>query len=333
VPYRIDVSLARSRPRGGPPSGPPSGTPSGPHSDPPDGAPDGRRGDARHEALDEALDRLVDLGALDVEVVDGVLAAIVPDGVSPQAIARELGVARVAVSPAVGRDDGSVWILGAPAVRVGRLHIAPPGVSAARDAIRLTDSAAFGSGLHPTTALCIEALDAAVASETPASLLDVGTGSGVLALVALRLGVPRVVGLDTDAEALRVAAEHARLNSAGVNSVGFNSVGFNSVGFNSVGFNSVAFNGDGDRLRLVLGGPDAVDGAWPLVVANVLAAPLIEMAPVLVRRVGHRGRLILSGVPRGVAPDVEQTYVRLGMRTVGSETRAGWTALVVQASW
>jgi ribosomal protein L11 methylase PrmA len=65
----------------------------------------------------------------------------------------------------------------------------------------------------------------------------------------------------------------------------------------------------------------------------VLAAPLIEMAPVLVRRVGCRGRLILSGIPESLASEVSQIYQWLGMRHIRSETRAGWTVLVVQASW
>ena len=76
-----------------------------------------------------------------------------------------------------------------------------------------------------------------------------------------------------------------------------------------------------------------VGGVWPLVVANVLAAPLIEMAPVLVRRVGSRGRLILSGIPWSLESEVRQAYERLGMRHLRSEKRAGWMVLVVQASW
>ena len=88
-----------------------------------------------------------------------------------------------------------------------------------------------------------------------------------------------------------------------------------------------------DRLQLLLGGPDAVSGAWPLVLANVLAAPLIEMAPVLVRRVGSRGRLILSGIPWSLESEVRQAYERLGMRYLRSEKRAGWIVLMLQASW
>jgi ribosomal protein L11 methyltransferase len=251
----------------------------------------------------DALDKLVQLGALDIEPVNDELAAIFPDGVSPDAVAAALGVASVAVSPAVGRDDGSVWLLSPRTVRTGNLLIAPPGVAAPPGSLRLADSQAFGTGHHPTTALCVEALEEALTIAAPDNVLDVGTGSGVLALTALMLGVPRAVGLDIDGKALEIAAENARLNNLA------------------------------DRLQLVLGGPDSVKGTWPIVVANVLAAPLVEMAPVLVRRVGHHGRLILSGIPWSLESEVGKTYQWLGMRYMRSETRAGWTVLVLQASW
>ncbi|HUG93251.1 MAG TPA: 50S ribosomal protein L11 methyltransferase, partial [Planctomycetaceae bacterium] len=167
----------------------------------------------------------------------------------------------------------------------------------------LIDASAFGTGLHPTTALCLEALEEAMRAGPPDSVLDVGTGSGVLALAALLLGVPRALGIDLDEDALRVAAENARIN------------------------------GVGDRLRLTRGGPDTVTGTWPLVLANVLAGPLIEMAPALVRRVGHHGQLLLSGIPASVEPDVDRAYRRLGMRRLRVKPRAGWIALVLQASW
>jgi ribosomal protein L11 methyltransferase len=167
----------------------------------------------------------------------------------------------------------------------------------------LVDSAAFGTGLHATTALCIEAIEEAIQAGPPNAVLDVGTGSGVLALGALRMGVPRAVGIDVDDAALRVAAENARIN------------------------------GLGDRLQLMRGGPEVVPGTWPLVLANILAAPLIEMAPALVRRVGRHGRLVLSGIPASVEPDVDEAFCRLGMRRMHVRSRAGWRALVLQASW
>ena len=242
-------------------------------------------------AGEAALDRLVELGALDVESDASSVAALMPDGVSPETVAAAIGVATVAVSPATGRDEDSVWTLSAHPLRIGR------------QTITLSDARVFGSGLHPTTRLCLDMLTDILAPEAPGAMLDVGTGSGVLAIAALTLGVPRVTAIDVDAEAVRVAAEHARTNGVAA------------------------------RLEIVHGGPDAIDGAWPLVVANVLAAPLIEMAPVLVRRVGHHGRLVLSGIPRAVAPDVVRAYRRLGMHHVRSDERRGWIAILLQASW
>lgn len=251
-----------------------------------------------------ALDRLISLGAMDIDCVAGGIAAIIPDGVTPDAVADALGVRDVAVSSAIARDNGSVWLLAPRAVRLGRVLIAPMGARAeAPTMLRLIDSTAFGTGHHPTTALCAEAIDEELSMNGPAPILDVGTGSGVLALTALTMGAPNAVGVDIDAEAIQTAEDNARLNNLA------------------------------DRLELVLGGPEAVDGVWPLVVANVLAGPLIDMAPALVRRVGTRGRLILSGVPSSLEGDVRQAYQRLGMRHVRSETRAGWTVWVAQASW
>jgi ribosomal protein L11 methyltransferase len=74
-------------------------------------------------------------------------------------------------------------------------------------------------------------------------------------------------------------------------------------------------------------------GNWPLVVANVLAAPLIEMAPTLARRVGHHGQLVLSGIRSAMEHDVAHAYRHIGMQHVRVTSRAGWIALVMQASW
>ena len=255
-------------------------------------------------ASHDTLDRLIELGAIDAESSgDGSIAALMPDRVSPEQVAGVLGVDDVAISPAIGRDDGSVWVLSPQTIRIGSLRIVPARTDAEPGDLKLIDAAAFGTGLHPTTALCLEALEAAVEVARPESVLDVGTGSGVLALAALVLGVPRAVGIDIDDEALHVAAENARINKLS------------------------------DRLQLAHGGPETINGAWPLVFANVLAAPLIEMAPALVRRVGHHGQLVLSGIATSVEENVDEAYVRLGMQRLRATSRAGWVALVMQATW
>jgi ribosomal protein L11 methyltransferase len=256
------------------------------------------------KASHSALDRLIELGAIDAEQSEnGELAALIPDSVAPEQIASVLGIDGFTVSPATRRDEGSVWVLTQRPIQVGRIRIVPSRFDAAPDTVRLIDAEAFGTGLHPTTTLCLEALEEAMQSAIPHAVLDVGTGSGLLAIAALMQGVPQAVGIDLDDAALRVAAENARIN------------------------------GVGERLQLIRGGPVEVTGTWPLVLANVLAAPLIEMAPALVRRVGHHGQLVLSGIPRSVEQDVHDAYRRLGMQHVRVASRGGWVALVLQASW
>jgi ribosomal protein L11 methyltransferase len=256
-------------------------------------------------AVPGSFDRLIELGAIDAEILpDGGIAAVMPDTVAPKLIANALQVEEVIASPAVGRDADSVWVLTPRSMQIGRLRIAPAGTAAGgADALMLVDSPTFGSGLHPTTAMCLEALDEALRDGTPDGLLDIGTGSGVLALGALKLGVPRALAIDLDDTALRVAAENARINALG------------------------------DRLELRLGGPETVAGAWPLVVANVLAAPLVEMAPAIVRRVGHHGQLVLSGIASSLEPEVDRTYRGLGMHPGRVTSRAGWVAIVLRATW
>ena len=261
------------------------------------------RVDARRVG-DDALDRLVELGALDAEFSDeGAIAALMPDSVRPEQVASALGVDALSVSPATGRDAESVWILSPRPISIGRLRIIPAHVEAEPDALRLIDATAFGTGLHPTTAMCLETLQDTVELTLPNAVLDVGTGSGVLALPARMMGVAPAIGIDIDDEALRIAAENARINALD------------------------------ERLRLARGGPEAITGTWPLVLANVLAGPLIEMAPALVRRVGHQGQLVVSGIPSSVERDVHQAYRRLGMQRLRLKSRAGWVALVLQASW
>jgi ribosomal protein L11 methyltransferase len=256
------------------------------------------------DAADDSLDRLIELGALDVESTSGRgMAAVMPDSISIDQVARALGVDDISVSPAVSHDNGSVWLLSPRPIRIGSLRIVPAGFDAEVGDIRLIDTPAFGTGFHPTTALCLEALEEISANVHTEAMLDVGTGSGVLAIAALKLSVLRATAIDIDDDALSAAADNARLNG---------------------------FEG---RLELARGGPESMTGTWPMVVANILAAPLIEMAPALVRRVGHQGQLVLSGIPRSVEADVTRAYVHLGMRRLKVTSRGDWVCLVFRASW
>jgi ribosomal protein L11 methyltransferase len=255
------------------------------------------------EAGVDAFDRLVDLGALDIEVIGRRVAALMPDTVSLDRVRDALSTQEVEVSPAQARDNDSVWILRPRPLTIGRFSIAPADVPASADTLRLNDNDAFGTGLHPTTALCLETLDEMLEGIVPERVLDIGTGSGVLALAALRAGVSHAVGLDIERTAVQAAAQNAQLNSLS------------------------------DRFHGICGTADAVKGSWPLVFANILAGPLMEMAPVVVRRVAGAGTLVLSGIPDSVASQVAGSYEHLGMRLVQSKTREGWTALILRATW
>ena len=151
----------------------------------------------------DALDVLVQLGALDVESGSDGLAALLPDAVTEDTVSRLFGAFAVTVSPAVARDSDSVWLLSPRAVRIGGVLIAAPEIAVPPDALRLKDSNVFGTGHHPTTAMCIEALEEILAVEHMASVLDIGTGTAILALAALRMGVPQAVGLDIETSCIR----------------------------------------------------------------------------------------------------------------------------------
>lgn len=259
-----------------------------------------------------AMGALIDLGALDVEQRGDALAALLPDRVS-RADARAAAGGAVRVSTAEGRDDGSVWTLSPRPVQVGHLRFVPahagetpdalPSEARHSGAIRLADGPAFGTGLHPTTVLCLEALIEIVDAHAPASMLDVGTGSGILALAALHLGVPRATGVEIDVAALEVAREGGRLNAAG------------------------------ERLELLAGGPEAAEGRWPLIIANIRAGELMELVPALTRRLASRGRIVLSGIPASAGAQVTEAYERAGLVSLGAAERDGWVAPVLLASW
>jgi ribosomal protein L11 methyltransferase len=161
---------------------------------------------------------------------------------------------------------------------VGRRLWIDPGDPGAADpplgriALRLPASRAFGTGEHESTRLALCALEEETLEGR--SVLDVGTGSGVLALAACALGARAAVGLDTDPDAVFVARENLARHSFG------------------------------SRVRLYAGPLAAVTGAFDIVVANMLAEEILPEARRLLARAAPRGRVLLSGVPREREPAV-----------------------------
>lgn len=141
--------------------------------------------------------------------------------------------------------------------------------------IRLDPGLAFGSGTHPTTALCLAWLDGL--DLTGATVLDFGCGSGILALAALALGADRAVGVDNDPQAILATRDNAERN------------------------------GVSDRLDVHLPADEPAT-AYPVVVANILATALDALAEHLAARVQRGGVIALSGILAGQEDDLLQRY-------------------------
>ena len=145
--------------------------------------------------------------------------------------------------------------------------------------VRLDPGLAFGSGTHPTTALCLRWLDALATDGAlaQARVLDFGCGSGILALAALKLGAAAAVGVDNDPQALLATHDNAERNDVGA------------------------------RLTVYLPADEPVS-TYPVVVANILASALDALAPTLAERVAPGGRIALSGILHGQEQELLQRY-------------------------
>lgn len=184
---------------------------------------------------------------------------------------RPIGALRV---QAVNDDWTDAWRRHYVAQRIGRVVVLPSWVDEplreGETAVRIDPGMAFGTGLHPTTRGCLTLLQDL--APMPIRILDVGCGSGILALAALRLGADAAVALDTDP----LAVEATRSNAA----------------LNGLGERVVARQGS---LAL------APEEPYPLVLANLVAAVLVDLAPRLAAHTAHGGTLIAGGIiaPRG----------------------------------
>jgi ribosomal protein L11 methyltransferase len=166
--------------------------------------------------------------------------------------------------------------------------------------LRLDPGMAFGTGMHPTTQLCLEALEERVTPGT--EVVDLGCGSGILAIGALKLGAARAAGWDIDDESVRAAGENARRNGV-------------------AGRFTVRLGSLDDLLR--------AENPAPIVAANILAVVLRGMLRGgLAGAVAPGGCLILSGILLDQSADVETALAEAGLRLAEKKTREDWVALI-----
>ena len=167
-----------------------------------------------------------------------------------------------------------------------------------RTVLRVPAARAFGTGEHASTRLVLIALQEETVEGL--SVLDVGTGSGILALAAASLGARQVVACDVDADALFIARENLRLHSFG------------------------------SFVRLVASSTDALVGDFDLVLANLLPQEFLPARRSILARVAPGGRLLLSGIPREAEPDVIHKTRARRWRLAGRRVEEGWACLCLE---
>lgn len=186
-----------------------------------------------------------------------------------------------------------------------RVYVHAPGAPVVlphADAIALAQrpGAAFGDGRHPTTRLCAGAVDLLARQLRPRGVLDVGTGTGILARIARARGAGLVVATDVDPDALAAARDNAGL--------------------------------DAHAAPMVIedGPPDRWGARFDLVVANILEAVLRALAPALTRALTPAGTLLLSGVTPVQSPALRAAFAAEGLECVREPTLDGWALLMLR---
>jgi ribosomal protein L11 methyltransferase len=221
---------------------------------------------------------------------------------------RALGLdagARARLAPVADADWAAAWREHFRPVAVGRaLLVAPPWDAPevpGRVVLVIEPGRAFGTGHHGTTAGCLELLETLVAADRPAHALDVGTGSGILAIAAARLGVAEVLACDSDPDAVAAAGANA------------------------------ARNGVGERVRTVLADAATLaTGPAPLVLANLLASAHRALARRYAGLVAAGGSLVLGGLLDAEADGVAQALAEHGFRREAARSLDGWTSLALR---
>jgi ribosomal protein L11 methyltransferase len=229
-------------------------------------------------------------------------------GIAREVLQEREGVVAAQLRNTTPRDWASFWRHHFHTRDIGaRLRICPvwereKAEAAGRVTLFIDPGLSFGTGDHFTTRFCLEMIDRLCQKSAPASLLDVGTGSGILAIAAVKLGCPRAVGIDHDPQCVTQAEANAEMNGVG---------------------GRIAWRG-GDVKT------DALPGPFEAVCANLFSDLLIEVAPRLLKAATKR--VILSGIRETQMDGVAEAFAALGARELVRDGDGEWGGLMFEVA-
>jgi ribosomal protein L11 methyltransferase len=278
-------------------------------------APAGTSVEPGFELVDEGLGARVDAGK--PAIVRAYVEATDPENVerTVEEVTQALGHLQVFDLRPIGEvttrlvdeaDWAEEWKRHFPVLRVGRRLVIRPTWRRHRAApgevvLALDPGMAFGTGLHPTTRLCLAALErlADRGAIDGRRVLDVGCGSGILAIGAVRLGAASALGADTDPLAVEATAANARRNRLG------------------------------RRITARAGSLPTGEGPFDVVLANLIAALLVRLAPDLRAELAPSGTLLASGIFIDRETEVREAFEAAGLRVADRLAEGDWVALEV----
>src|SRR5438552_18964345 len=202
-------------------------------------------------------------------------------------------IGELAVRTVDDEDWLEAWKATVTPIHIGRFLVRPTWSDAQEEGsitIALEQGMAFGTGLHPTKQQCLEAVS--YLDLEGLRVLDVGTGSGILAIAAAKRGAREVVGVDTDPLAVRAAKENAETNGVSIDARS--------------------------------GSAADVDGAFDVVLANLVGPVLVEVAPHLRARLQTSGSLVAAGITTEAERDVLSAFVAEGLAVADRDERSHW---------
>lgn len=199
-------------------------------------------------------------------------------------------------------DWQNAWKQYYHAMDIGRRLAIVPGweeYDTDRTVITMDPGMAFGTGTHETTSLCLETLDELV--QGGERMLDIGTGSGILAIAALKLGAKEAEGVDIDPMCVRTAGENAQRN------------------------------GVAERLTVLVGDlSDKASGVYDIITANIVAAAILSLAPAVPALMAPGAKFIASGIIDERRDEVLDGLKAAGLRPVQVKEKRGWVCIICE---